>query len=231
MKRLLWLIAVLVPFIAINTQLSKAVEVYAGDTKVNLAAPDGYCPLEKEHPMDGQALNVMQQAIQGRNEELALFVPCGRLKAWREGKAEGFGDNTADYQILLDAKSKRFSPQQVIPSVCSEFRKQGVKLSKNAVEEFNKNLDSIELFAKNVKVNSQEMYGVLHEDRTGCYVGFVQKTAVYDRIETWFTVHAVTVVKGKAIYFFYNDKFENPEVIQRILATTRSTVEATLAQN
>jgi hypothetical protein len=230
MTRLLW-IAALVPLMAIGTQPSNAVEVYAGDTKVNLAAPDGYCPLQKEHPMDSQALNVMQQAIQGRNEELALFVPCGRLKAWREGKADSFGDSTADYQILLDAKSKIFSPQQVIPSVCSEFRKQGEKLSKNAVEEFNKNLDSIELFAKNVKVNSQEMYGVLHEDRTGCYAGFVQKTAIYDRIETWFTVHVVTVVKGKAIYFFYSGNFESSAVIPKLLATARSTIAATLAQN
>jgi hypothetical protein len=230
MKRLLCVTALL-PFIAVITEQARAVEVSVGEVQINLAAPDEYCLLEKEHPMDSEALNVMQQAIQGRNEELALFVPCGRLKAWREGKAEGFGDNTADYQILLDAKSKKFSPQQVIPRVCSDFRKQGEKISKKAVEEFNKNLDSIELFAKNVKVNSQEMYGVLHEDRTGCYVGFVQKTAIYDKIETWFTVHAVTVVEGKAIYFFYNDKFDNPAVIQRILATTRSTIEATLAQN
>jgi hypothetical protein len=75
------------------------------------------------------------------------------------------------------------------------------------------------------------MYGVRHEDKTGCYTGIIQKFKNKDKIETLFTVNAITVVKGKLISFYHYDNFGGPSTIQRLLATSRSTIEATLAQN
>jgi hypothetical protein len=227
MKGLLW-VATLGLFIAIVTQQSKAVEVSVGELQINLAAPKGYCPLEKENPAEGQMIAAMQQAI--RNEELAAFVPCDRLKAWREGKTNDIG-NTADYQLSLNAKDKILSPLLVIPSVCAEFRKQGAKIAKGTKEEFNKRIESVEILAGQLKLNTQKIYGVLHEDKTGCYVGIIQKFEVKGKIEIVFTVDAITVIKGKIIYFYYNGNLDGASAIRRLLATSRATIEATLAQN
>jgi hypothetical protein len=227
MKRLLR-IAALIPFIAVITPQSKAMEVSAGDVQINLAAPKGYCPLEKQYPAESQALDAMQQAIQ--NEELGAFALCDRLKAWREGKTNNIG-NIANYQLSVRTKAQRLSAQQVIPSVCAEFRKQGAAIVKDAKAEINKRLESVEILAKQLKLNSQKIYGVLHEDKTGCYVGIIQKFSDNGKIETLFTVDVITVVKGKIIHFYNDANLDGPSAIQRLLAVSRSTIEATLAQN
>jgi hypothetical protein len=229
MKRLLW-ITTLIPFIAIISQRSKAVEVTVGEVQINLAAPKGYCPLDKQNPAESQVLDAMQQVNQGRTEELGAFAQCDRLKAWREGKADDLG-NTADYQISLSLKGRRLSAEREIPGMCATFRMQGAAIVKDMKEEINKRFDSVELFAKSVKINTQKMYGVLHEDKNGCYVGFVQKLVINDQMETVFIVSAITVVKGKLIFFYHGSNLDDPSAIQRLLATSRSTVEATLAQN
>jgi hypothetical protein len=227
MKRLLWVTA-LGLFIAIVTRQSDAVEVSAFDVRINLPAPKGYCPLEKQNPAESQALDAMQQGI--KNELLSAFAQCDRLKAWREGKANEIG-NTANYQLSLSTKAQRLSAQQVIPSVCAEFRKQGATIVKDAKAEINKRLESVEILAKQLKLNTQKVYGVLHEDKTGCYIGIIQKFEVKGKIETLFTVDAITVVKGKIIYFYLDGDLDGSSAIQRQLATSRSTIEATLAQN
>jgi hypothetical protein len=229
MKRLLW-ITTLIPLIAIITQQSKAVEVTAGEVQINIAAPKGYCPLEKQNPAESQALDAMQQLSKGRTEVLGAFAQCERLKAGREGKANDIG-NIAHYQLSLSTKGQRLSAQQVIPSVCAEFRKQGATIIKDAKAEINKRLESVEILAKQLKLNTQKIYGALHEDKTGCYVGIIQKFSDNGKIETVFTVDAITVVKGKVIHFYHDGNLDGRSAIQRLLATSRSTVEATLAQN
>jgi len=229
MKRLLW-ITTLIPLFATISQQSKAVEVTVGEVQINLAAPKGYCPLDKQNSAERQVLDAMQQVNQGRTEELGAFAQCDRLKAWREGKADDLG-NTADYQVSLNMKGRRLSAEREIPGMCATFRKQGAAIVRDMKEENKKRVESVEIFAKNVKLNSQKMYGVLHEDKSGCYVGFVQKLAINDKMETVFIVSAITVVKNKMIFFYHGSTLDGPSAIQRLLATSRATVEATLAQN
>jgi hypothetical protein len=125
-------------FIAIVTQRSHAVEVSAGGVQINLAAPKGYCPLEKQNPAEIQAIAAIQQAIP--HEELAAFAPCGRLKAWRAGKTNDIG-NIADYKLSSGTKGQRLSEQQVIPSVCAEFLKQDAAIVKAVKAYINKELE------------------------------------------------------------------------------------------
>lgn len=230
MKRLIAISAFLLFSIATAQQVN-ALEVVVADTKVKLATPKGFCLLDKKNPKDNQVIVGTQQALQGRKELLARFAPCDRLKAWREGKAPDLGDS-ADYQILTTMKAQKVSSRETISSVCTEFRKQGsASVAQGGTDAINKGLDSIKALAGNVKVNSQKMYGVLHEDETGCYAGLIQKIQTPSKVTTAFTVMTVTVVAGKIIYFYHGGDFDDTSVVKRLLDTSRSTMRATLAQN
>jgi hypothetical protein len=211
-------------------QPAQALEVSVAEVRIKVAAPDGYCPLDSKHPMDSQVLAATQQAIQSTNEELAVFVACDRLKAWHDGKTDDLGD-TADYQIKHDMKTRNFPPDKILPVTCSLLRKQGANLIKSKQEQIMKDLNSIKAFAGTVKLNDQKLYGVLHEDRTGCYAGLVQTLEVDGKLTTGFVVMAIIVVKGKVLYLYHGSDLVGPETITRLLKTSQETVAATLAQN
>jgi hypothetical protein len=223
-------IAALVLLTAGIVQQSKALEAKVGELRINLAAPKGYCPLEEQNPADSQVIAAIQQSVQGRNEALASFAECDRLKAWREGKADDLGD-TADYQVSLRTKGQKVSAGQTIRSVCAEFRKNGKAIYKQAEGELSKRLESFNALTGELKMNSPKMYGVLREDKTGCYIGVMHKILANDKTHTLFIVQTITVVKGQVVFFNYTGAFDALPVIQRLLAVSHSTIEATLAQN
>jgi hypothetical protein len=128
-------------------------------------------------------------------------------------------------------KDRRFSAEREIPGMCATFRKQGAAIVENTKEEIDKRIESVELFAKHLKIDTQEMYGVLHEDKNGCYAGFVQKLVINDKVKIVFIIGAITVVRGKMIYFYHGSSLDDPSAIQRLLDTSRSTIGATLGQN
>ena len=209
---------------------ANALEVLVGDTHIKVAAPEGYCPLDKQHPLDSQVFVAAQQVLQGRNEELAVFAECNRLKAWREGTAPDLGD-AVDYQVPLQLKDRKVSADAVIPSVCAEMRKNGAVAFKDAAD-LNKGFEAMTALAGNVKVNSQELYGVLHEDKTGCYWGGIQKLKINNsKVKNLFIIQGITVVKGKALVFCDARSLGSASAIQAQLGAVRSTIAATLAQN
>jgi hypothetical protein len=223
-----FLACILSLFAAARLQPAKALEVSVAGTRINVAAPDGYCPLDSKHSMDSQVIAATQQAIQSVNEELALFVACDRLTAWRDGKTDDLGD-TADYQVQYKLKTQNFSPEEILPVTCTLLRKQGGNILTQ--EQIAKDFNSIKALSGQIKLNEQQVYGVLHEDKTGCYAGIVQNLEVSGKAETSFVVMAITVVKGKVLYLYHGSGLSSPETITRLLNTSRTTVAATLAQN
>jgi hypothetical protein len=229
MKRLSLICSFLL-FATAIVQHARALEIAVGEARIKVAAPNGYCPLDRKHPLDIHVITATQQAIQPRNEELAMFVACDRLKAWRDGKTDDLGD-TADYQVQVKMKTQNFSAQEMIPTTCKILRKQGAAIVKGTEGQIAENFKSIEALAGKIQLNSQEMYGVLHEDKTGCYAGLLQKLELNDKPETVFVVMTITVVKGKVLYFYHGSSLTGPSTIARLLSTSRSTIAATLAQN
>lgn len=209
---------------------AQAVEVAVAEKKIKVNGPKGFCQLDIKHPMDSQVIAATQQAIQSHNEELAMFVDCQRLKDWRNGKTDDLGD-TADYQVPLKMKTQSFASNEIISATCDVFRKQGAAIIKDTGEQIANNFNSIEAFAGKIQLNNQKMYGVLHEDKSGCYAGVVQKLQIKNKAQTIFIILAITVVKGKIIYVYHSSGLKSGETITRLLKTSRETVAATLAQN
>ncbi len=170
-----------------------------------------------------------QQAVP-MSEVLAVFAACDQLTDWRDGKVDDPGD-TADYQVPSLTKTLSFSAPKIIPAICTNLSQSGSAIVKGAEDQALKNFNSIQAFAGKVQLNSQEMYGVLHEDETGCYAGMVQKSQIHNKAETLFVVVAITVVKGKVLNFYHGGRLTNPSTIARLLDTSRATIAATLARN
>jgi len=207
-----------------------AVEVNVGQTKLELLAPKGFCPLERSVPIDSGLIDIMQQAVQGRNEVLAAFAECGRLKAWRAGEAEDAGD-VFSYVVSLKVKDVTASVKTHVSSSCALLRKQGAAFVKGAGEFNADRIKDIKALAGKVELNGMQMYGVLHEDDTGCYFGTMQKYKFDTGVETTFSVKTITVIKGKLIFTEHEDFFKDAAVIKRLLTTTRETIAAVLARN
>lgn len=205
-------------------------DVTIGQTKVTLVAPKGFCALDRQHSLDSQVIKFMEQAVQGRNEVLGVFVDCQRRKSWRAGETDDLGE-TFGYAVSLKVKDRQASAQTDIPSMCAAFRKQGAAIVKDAGEIATGNIKDIKEFAGKIELNSMQMYGVLHEDNTGCYFGTVQKYKIDDQVETMFSAKAVTVVKRKLVFTEYEGNFKDENVVKRLLATQRETIAALLARN
>ena len=207
-----------------------AIEVTVGQTKLVLVAPKGFCPFDRRHSRDSQLIDIMQQATQGDKEVLGTFADCRRLKSWRAGITNELG-GIFHYAVSLKAKNRDASALIDIPTMCATFRQQGVNIVKNAERATAERIDEIKELAGKIELNSMQMYGVLHEDSTGCYLGTVQKVRIEDSVETMFNVNVLTVIKRKMIFAVHEGDFKDETIVQRSLAISRKTVAAMLARN
>jgi hypothetical protein len=207
-----------------------AIEVTVGQTKLVLVAPRGFCPLDRRHSVDSQFIDLMQQAAQGDKEVLGAFANCRRLRSWRAGSADDLG-GIFSYAVSLLAKNFDASALIDLPTMCATFRQQGVGITKNAERATAERIDEIKELAGKIELNSMQMYGVLHEDDMGCYLGTVQKFKIGESVETTFSVNVFTVIKRKMIFAVHQSDFKDETVVQRSLAISRETVAAMLARN
>lgn len=206
-----------------------ALEVAIGQTKIELVGPKDFCPLDKKHSLDSQVINLTQQTVQGRNELLAIFVDCARLASWHDGKIDDLGD-TFDFQVSLRAKNVNAN-KAAVTDICGAFRKQGAEIFKTAEDLAAANVKAIQEFAGKVEFNALQIYGVLHEDDTGCYFGAILKMKIEDRVELQFSVGAVTIIRNRLVFANHGSDFKDEGTVKRLLATSRETVAALRARN
>jgi len=212
-----------------NSHRVDALEVAIGQTKIELVGPKDFCPLDKNHSLDSQAINLIQQTVQGRNELLAVFIDCARLADWHDGKTDDIGD-TFEFQVSLTAKNVNANKASVT-DICSVLRKQGAEIVKTMEGVMATNVKAIQELAGKIEFNALEMYGVLHEDDTGCYFGSVLKMKIEDKVELHFNVSAVTAVRNRLVVANHSSDFKDESTVQRLLATSQATVAAFRARN
>jgi hypothetical protein len=223
-------VGLLLTFALVMTSRAVAIDVTVGQTKLTLVPPKGFCPFDRRQSLDSQTLDMMQQAVQGRNEVLGVFADCQLLKMWRSGESDNAGE-IFSYTVSLRAKNLDATARTDIPSMCNAFRKQGAAIAKDAQAISADNLKAIKELAGKLELNSTQMYGVLHEDNAGCYFGTVQKYKIEESVETTFSAKVVTVVKRKIIFTELEGGFQDESAVKRLLAAQRETIAALLARN
>jgi len=212
-----------------NSHQVDALEVAIGRTKIELVGPKDFCPLDKNHSLDSQAIKLIQQTVEGRNELLAVFIDCARLADWHDGKTDDIGD-TFEFQVSLTAKNVNANKASVT-DICGALRKQGAEIVKTMEGLLATNVKAIQELAGKLEFNALEMYGVLHEDDTGCYFGSILKIKIEDKVELHFTVSAVTAVRNRLVIANHSSDFKDESTVQRLLATSKETVVAFRARN
>jgi hypothetical protein len=209
---------------------ASAVEATVGQTKLELPAPKGYCALDKKNRADAQVLAAVQSALQGRNELLAHFVPCGILDAWHTGKAESLTGDSLEYQASIRLKDTQVKPTYST-DLCGIIRKQSPEFTQKMTDALQSSFKKANELAGNIEFGSMKIYGVLREDKSGCYYGAIMKAKMDGKEETTFTVVAASVVKSKLIFTYFGGDLEDDNTIKRLLAASGEMVAGLHARN
>src|SRR5215831_9123124 len=122
-------------------------------------------------------------------------------------------------------------PRRAVADVCGALRKQAAEISKTAEGLAASNIKAIKQLAQKVEFNSLQIYGILHEDETGCYFGGVLKMKVEDRVEVLVNVGAITAVKSRLVFANHGGDTKDETGAKRLLATSRETIAAFRARN
>src|SRR5262249_11325726 len=167
-----------------------AAEVTIGGVPITLPVPAGFCELSADHSFDIR----MQTDFGGSLERtgsrlLAISADCRQLADTRAGKRLVLDDYAVFGTTVAGMNRVVASPKGDIHEACAGLRAQGASSQVPDIKSM------LEGALARVKVDSQELVGVLAEDDTACYAAFILKA----RHKTMLMLFSSAVVKSKAI--------------------------------
>jgi hypothetical protein len=203
-------------FIALDD--TAAVEIAIGDTTIELVAPTGYCPLDRNDWPESRLMDFTSDGIKRQGgERHAYFVDCERARSWHQGGSSKDVGDIVDYQ-----ESRNFRNQNVtsamLEELCTKAFKSAFKGRYGGAED------------------TTLAYIVLVYEDTACYIF---SSSMLKNREQVYTVSAMTILKGRLVTVHLSRTFGNmdllkgkaEDVIIHLLATSRETATALIAAN
>jgi hypothetical protein len=200
-----------------------------GPVTIELPAPAGYCELDEALPTDKPMFDLMRTASPA-TRLLAMSADCKQLRDWRAGRLAGLA-NYAQHQTV---KAWENAPlpvpaAQLIEQTCATLRAQGGDMTAKTGPLVQERLSRA---MQEVKLNQMKFMGVLGEEPNACYAALLARVKGKDVPEVeQATVFAVTVVKGKVLYYYLFAPFVNAQTLTDMLAKLRVNVGAMEAAN
>jgi hypothetical protein len=220
-------------FIALDD--TAAVEIAIGDTTIELVAPTGYCPLDRNDWPESRLMDFTSDGIKRQGgERHAYFVDCERARSWHQGGSSKDVGDIVDYQ-----ESQNFRNQNVtsamLEELCTTLRKDDDS-SKGWLDMFLKAFKSAFKGRYGGAEDTTLAYIVLVYEDTACYIF---SSSMLKNREQVYTVSAMTILKGKLVTVHLSRTFGNmdllkgkaEDVIIHLLATSRETATALIAAN
>jgi hypothetical protein len=206
-----------------------AKDANVGGTSLKLIPPAGYCDLDESHAADGRLITAIGNLVRGGgNELLAMSANCGQLSDWRSGKRPLL-DDIAQYQAPVALMRQTLPAEQVIGQNCATLRKEGEKLLSGSLPDIK---SRVEKTLEQVKISDSSFMGVLAEDATACYAAVLQKMKTeIGTDKTQVGLFAITVVKGKVVFYYLFSPFVGTETVSTMLTMHKANVAALLAAN
>jgi hypothetical protein len=91
-------------FIAFNE--AAAIETEIDNTRIELVAPKGHCPLDRSDWPLSQLVDFTSDGIKNQGERLAYLVDCERARSWHEGGSDKDEGSIVDYQASLQLRDQ-----------------------------------------------------------------------------------------------------------------------------
>ena len=200
-----------------------------GPVAIELPPPAGYCELDETNPSDARLFAVTQTASPA-TRLLAMSADCGQLRDWRAGRIPGLV-NYAQYQTLRAWENAPLPvpPAQLIAQTCATLRAQGGDL---ASKERIGRPGTADAGDAGREAQPGEVHGRPGRGRQRLLrlaPGRV-RTENGEEVEQA-TVFAVTIIRGKVIYYYLCAAFVGGHMITEMLARVRVHVAALEAAN
>ena len=237
MKRSLLCVALFVGAVLARDDAA-AIEIAIGDTKIELVAPTGYCPLDKSSWPESQLIDFTSDGIKRQGERLAYFVDCERVRSGLErGSSKGLGDKDlgeiVDYQASLQLRDQNVTSAR-LEELCTTLRK-GDDSSKGWFEIVLETIKGAVKGSYGGTEDSTVTYLVLGYEDPACHV---LRFSIRNR-EKVYTVSALTTIKSKLVTVHVSKKIGNmdllkgsaEDVIKHLLATSQEAATALVDAN
>jgi len=215
-----------------------AIEIAIADTKIELVAPTGYCPLDKSSWPESQLIDFTSDGIKRQGERLAYFVDCERVRSGLErGSSKGLGDKDlgeiVDYQASLQLRDQNVTSAR-LEELCTTLRK-GDDSSKGWFEIVLETIKGAVKGSYGGAEDSTVTYLVLGYEDPACHV---LRFSIRNR-EKVYTVSALTTIKSKLVTVHVSKKIGNmdllkgsaEDVIKHLLATSQEAATALVDAN
>jgi len=215
-----------------------AIEIAIADTKIELVAPTGYCPLDKSSWPESQLIDFTSDGIKRQGERLAYFVDCERVRSGLErGSSKGLGDKDlgeiVDYQASLQLRDQNVTSAR-LEELCTTLRK-GDDSSKGWFEIVLETIKGAVNGSYGGTEDSTVTYLVLGYEDPACHV---LRFSIRNR-EKVYTVSALTTIKSKLVIVHVSRKIGNmdllkgnaEDVIKHLLATSQEAATALVDAN
>lgn len=225
------LAALLAGFCASDPASAETRDVPIGATTVRLIAPAGQCFLEASQAKDAQFIGLVSGLLAQVNMALVgATADCVQREAWHKSP-DALLDDFVEYQIALANMEQDLAgdPAPHIRPICAYARQQGDQyIADNQDAIANK----IEQALDGVKSKGMSFLGVLGEERDACYYGILQRLGTQIGTEKLqLDVTAVTVVRGKLLFFNLYSVYQGPETVERMFAQQKINVKALIEAN
>ena len=233
MKRSLLCAALFVgAFIAVDD--AAAIEIAIDDTKIEIVAPPGYCPLDKESWPQSQLIDFTPEGIKKQGERLAYLADCERVRSWHEGGSSKDAGDIVDYQASLEFRSQNVTGA-TLKELCATLRK-GDDSSHGWFDIFLRALKEAIKGRYAGAGDSTLAYVVIGYEDTGCYVFSSNLTKNREQV---YTVSALTAIKSKLVAVHLSKKFGGldlikgsaEDVIKHLLAMSRDAATMLIEAN
>lgn len=198
---------------------------------VAIVLPAGYCELQPNDKSDARVLAAIRGMIEPiGNSLLSAAAECSVLPKWRSRQVSRLASMT-QYQFYNreTKEGTRKETDEAVAAVCNELRATG----KKQMDDMNPSVKArAAKVMEKIEYGKIEMVGVTGEEPGACYVALLQKFRAEDKTDVvQLVTYATTLVKGRWVYFYLFNDYENADSVEKSLAMHRKNVRAFLTAN
>jgi hypothetical protein len=201
-------------------------------TDIAVVLPAGYCELQPGDKSDARVLAAIRGMIEPiGNSLMSAAAECSVLPQWRSRQVSRL-HNMTQYQFYTRETREpgtRAESDRAVAAVCDQLRKSG----KQHTEDMNPSVKArAAKVIETIEYGKIEMIGVAGEEPGACYVSLLQKFRAEDKTDVvQLVTYATTLVKGRWVYFYLFNDYENTDSVEKSLAMHRRNVRAFFAAN